>query len=69
MDPARAQSFEAVAEARRKFCAVLAPWASELLELRRRGLDRPSFRLNHGQGLRPAALPALAAPGRERRAA
>ncbi len=46
---------EAIAEARRMFRAVLAPWASDLLELRRRGLDHPCFR----RTLRPV----LRAPG------
>jgi len=30
-------------EARRMFQRVLAPWASDLLALRARGLDRPGF--------------------------
>ena len=32
-----------VAEARRKFRRVLCAWASDALELRRTGLDRPTF--------------------------
>lgn len=34
----------AVAAARAKFQRVLSIWAQDLLSLRRRGLDRPSFR-------------------------
>ncbi len=44
-------------EPRRLFQRVLGAWASDLLELRRKGLDRPSRRFE-GQGLaiRPLAI-------------
>jgi hypothetical protein len=57
---------EALEHARRMFRAVLAPWASDLLELRRRGLDRPSFRRAVGPALRPAGAP-MSSASRERR--
>jgi hypothetical protein len=53
-----AQPSDAVAEAQRMFRAVLAPWVSDLLELRRRGLDRPGFRRAHHPTLRPVATSA-----------
>lgn len=54
-------SDEALAQARRMFCAVLAPWASDLLRLRRSGLDRPGFRRCAGAALGPGrARPAAA---------
>lgn len=37
-------SDETMALAREKFHRVLGSWASDLLELRRLGLDRPGFR-------------------------
>lgn len=44
MDAPQAQATDSAEHARRMFRAVLAPWAADLLELRRRGLDRPGFR-------------------------
>lgn len=45
------------ARARRMFCAVLERWACDCLELRARGLDRPSVRRGDGFGpMRPAPL-------------
>lgn len=49
-----AQSCAEDEQARRMFRAVLAPWASDLMTLRRRGLDRPSRRYALGLVLRPA---------------
>ena len=35
---------QAVEIAKRMYCAVLTPWASDMIDLRSRGLDRPSRR-------------------------
>lgn len=60
MERTESQTCAAVDEARRKFRAVLAPWAGDLLALRSRGLDRPSRRYGKGLVLRPAPPPAEA---------
>lgn len=49
------QTCAAVEDARRRFRAVLAPWASDLMALRARGLDRPSRRYALGLVLRPTS--------------
>ncbi len=50
-----AQSCAEVEQARRMFRAVLAPWASDLMALRQRGLDLPGRRYSVGLVLRPAS--------------
>ena len=50
-----AQSCAKVEQAQQMFRAVLAPWASDLMALRHRGLDRPSRRYAVGLVLRPAS--------------
>lgn len=49
------QTCAAVEDARQRFRAVLAPWASDLMALRARGLDRPSRRYALGLVLRPTS--------------
>lgn len=49
-------------QARRMFRAVLAPWAMDMLSLRRRGLDRPSRRYQCGLVLRPGAAGVQSGP-------
>ena len=58
-----------VEQARQMFRAVLAPWASDMLALRRRGLDRPCRRYAKGLVLRPAAQPRRIAQDRPLRKA
>lgn len=50
-----AQSCAEVEQAQRMFRAVLAPWASDLMALRQRGLDLPGRRYAVGLVLRPAS--------------
>jgi hypothetical protein len=57
MQTEHAQSCAAEQQAKRMFRAVLAPWAMDLMALRRRGLDRPGRRYACGLVLRPAAEP------------
>lgn len=40
------------ATARQLFQRVLGSWASDLLELRRRGLDRPGYRPRQDEAMR-----------------
>lgn len=49
----RAADGDPTATARRMFERVLTGWAMDVLSLRRRGLDRPGYRL--GCGMPPAA--------------
>ena len=55
MQTADNQSCAAVEDARQMFRAVLAPWASDLMALRARGLDRPCRRYALGLVLRPTS--------------
>lgn len=59
----------AVEQAQLMYRAVLAPWAMDLMSLRRRGLDRPGRRYAHGLVLRPASPPGAGVVGVERRRA
>lgn len=70
MQTEKAQTCAPEEQARRMFRAVLAPWAMDLLELRRRGLDRPGRRYSCGLVLRPGSDgPAAPAERPVRRAA
>lgn len=73
MQIGKAQSCAEVELARQMFRAVLAPWAGELMALRRRGLDRPGRRYAKGLVLRPAPAARIQEPtqslGQSRQAA